>query len=295
MKNERAAHLVFFCKKSFLFLNNFFCRIVGSDSYRPARPKQKSRVCAMERTRERRMHLIFPKGWKKVGPYGRSVNGWEDGASALFSPLLFFLLLQNRQLAGFYFPHSSSSRMQCARIHIPFCLVKPQQQTHKLVSNCTWRFVCEGGNETGKKTKPISHPDCKGMRNTSTREREREVFSTDSRATTCVGLLSSENFSDWAITGHARPGDSALAAFFLDACKRSLTIKAHTKRHAEHKERKQKKTFFLLSVGNGHEAICRLWLELLSITRRRAQRSELKALIMGAQHSIEKPLRYASP
>ena len=171
MKNERAAHLVFFCKKSFLFLNNFFCRIVGSDSYRPARPKQKSRVCAMERTRERRMHLIFPKGWKKVGPYGRSVNGWEDGASALFSPLLFFLLLQNRQLAGFYFPHSSSSRMQCARIHIPFCLVKPQQQTHKLVSNCTWRFVCEGGNETGKKTKPISHPDCKGMRNTSTRER----------------------------------------------------------------------------------------------------------------------------
>ena len=78
---------------------------------------------------------------------------------------------------------------------------------------------------------------------TRAQEREREVFSTDSRATTCVGLLSSENFSDWAITGHARPGDSALAAFFLDACKRSLTIKAHTKRHAEHKERKQQNIF----------------------------------------------------
>ena len=102
-----------------------------------------------------------------------------DGRTELalfFPPFFFFLLLQNRQLAGFYFPHSSSSRMQCARIHIPFCLVKPQQQTHKLVSNCTWRFVCEGGNETGKKTKPISHPDCKGMRNTSTRERERERY-----------------------------------------------------------------------------------------------------------------------
>ena len=125
---------------------------------------------------------------------------------------------------------------------------------------------------------------------TRAQEREREVFSTDSRATTCVGLLSSENFSDWAITGHARPGDSALAAFFLDACKRSLTIKAHTKRHAEHKERKQQNIFFLLSVGNGHEAICRLWLELLSITRRRAQRNEFKGSDNGSTASYRKTL-----
>ena len=136
--------------------------------------------------------------------------------------------------------------MQCARIHIPFCLVKPQQQTHKLVSNCTWRFVCEGEMKRARKQSQSLTRTAKEWE-TRAQEREREVFSTDSRATTCVGLLSSENFSDWAITGHARPGDSALAAFFLDACKRSLTIKAHTKRHAEHKERKQQNIFFFFS------------------------------------------------
>ena len=62
-------------------------------------------------------------------------------------------------------------------------------------------------------------------------KRETEILSTDAKATTCVGLIPS------------KPDMPTRAAFILDACKRSLTIKAHAKRIKETYEKK-KHTFF---------------------------------------------------
>ena len=80
MKNERAAHLVFFCKKSFLFLNNFFLPDRGKRLLQTRKAKAKEPGVRDGENPRAADASDFSKGLKKGGSV-RAISQWMGGRS----------------------------------------------------------------------------------------------------------------------------------------------------------------------------------------------------------------------